>query len=207
MPPLIPFFLLCLLPFVASQGPKACADVNPGYVAVYDPPINACFCLQAGTPFPGSQGCPTDPHGRPGWYVYRDGSCQVDASQVPQRKARRSQLALQESARARIASALSLGIPQSGVSDSALCEKGMVACPIGKVNGVHEFECVDPNSVTTCGGCVAERGVGVDCTKLEGVSSVSCQARSCAVHSCRSRYKLTDNPLGYGQFCSRRLWD
>ncbi|KAG8907303.1 hypothetical protein FRB99_004752 [Tulasnella sp. 403] len=80
-------------------------------------------------------------------YTLVDGVCKLEPSDTPTRKLRRSQLAIQQSAKARVMSALETGLPKNGTKDSALCSDGMVACPTGKLRGLHEFECVDPRIV------------------------------------------------------------
>ncbi|KAK8866080.1 hypothetical protein IAR55_001231 [Kwoniella newhampshirensis] len=85
-------------------------------------------------------------------------------------------------------------LPLGAPADPARCPSGMMACPITSMTnapllsaGSHiPFECVSPEEdLYSCGGC-ATLGTGTDCTAISGVSSVSCSAGICNVHSCQA---------------------
>ncbi|KAF9526450.1 hypothetical protein CPB83DRAFT_770291 [Crepidotus variabilis] len=84
---------------------------------------------------------------------------------------------------------------RSAKSRSEMCPLDLYACPIADVAG--DFECLDTTQdLVSCGGCASE-GKGQDCTKIDFVDNVACEAKACKVYTCESGYK----PSVDGKLC------
>ncbi|KAI5474665.1 hypothetical protein MNV49_002685 [Pseudohyphozyma bogoriensis] len=65
------------------------------------------------------------------------------------------------------------------------CPADQRACALPSGN----FECVEFNELTSCGGCTSN-GTGVDCLSLAGTNGVGCIDDHCVAFSCSSGYEL-----------------
>jgi len=83
------------------------------------------------------------------------------------------------------------------VFNDRMCPKGLSLCGIQSSWSNTNWECIDTKTdLESCGGCVmgvmGTSGTGTDCTAIEGVEDVACNAGQCRVFSCASGYRVSD---------------
>ncbi|KAI5477986.1 hypothetical protein MNV49_005678 [Pseudohyphozyma bogoriensis] len=88
-------------------------------------------------------------------------------------------LASEPTAAARRKRVLARQAEQKYLQAHPACPASQRACTLPSGN----FECIDFDELTSCGGCVSD-GSGVDCLSLPGVSSVTCLNNECVPISC-----------------------
>ncbi|KAH9946622.1 protein priA [Amylocystis lapponica] len=82
---------------------------------------------------------------------------------------------------------------------TTLCPSDLVACPLSGLVSSSDFECISPESdIESCGGCLST-GEGKDCTAMEGVWNVGCEAGVCAVYTCQDGFTRSLD----GQSCQK----